>query len=183
MAPKFPPGRVSRPIRSLHNRTFVRIVRQPTDPARSGPLSRRWERGSRTRRCGPWSAAPKRAEVVGGHFLTTALKSGRFSRPDGYSKVLPVISTVLSERKLIDRKAPNMPVYEYHCPTCGNNFERLQPMSSEGSDCPVCEQPARRAISVFASISGGELAGSSDFGPLPPMGGGGCCGGSCGCGP
>ena len=36
---------------------------------------------------------------------------------------------------------------------------------------------------VFASISGGELAGSSDFGPLPPMGGGGCCGGSCGCGP
>ena len=28
-----------------------------------------------------------------------------------------------------------MPLYEYHCPTCGNNFERLQAMSAQGSDC------------------------------------------------
>ena len=74
-----------------------------------------------------------------------------------------------------------MPLYEYHCPTCGNNFERLQLMSAQGSDCPVCERPARRAISVFASASLGDLEGSSEFGPPPPMGGGGCCGGSCGC--
>ena len=74
-----------------------------------------------------------------------------------------------------------MPLYEYHCPTCENNFERLQPMSSQGSDCPVYEQPARRAISVFASTVRGDFGGSSEFGQMSPMGGGGCCGGSCGC--
>jgi putative FmdB family regulatory protein len=67
-----------------------------------------------------------------------------------------------------------MPLYEYHCPTCNSKFEKLQPMSA-------AEQPARRAISVFASVSKGDSS-SSDFSPLPPMGAGGCCGGSCGCG-
>jgi putative FmdB family regulatory protein len=72
-----------------------------------------------------------------------------------------------------------MPLYEYHCPTCRNKFEKLQPMSSSSdADCPVCEQPARRAISVFASVSRGEAGGEP--GPLPPLSGG-CCGGGCGC--
>ena len=74
-----------------------------------------------------------------------------------------------------------MPIYEYHCPTCSHKFEKLQPMSSKGAECPVCEQPARRAISVFAATTRGE-EGPTDFGPLPPLSGGGCCGGSCGCG-
>jgi putative FmdB family regulatory protein len=74
-----------------------------------------------------------------------------------------------------------MPLYEYHCPTCNHKFQKLQPMSATGADCPSCEQPARRAISVFASVSKGDSSGS-DFSPLPPMRGGGCCGGSCGCG-
>ena len=75
-----------------------------------------------------------------------------------------------------------MPLYEYFCPTCEHKFDKLQPMSATGADCPNCEQPARRALSVFASITRG---GSSDmdFSPMPPMGGGGCCGaGGCGCG-
>jgi len=54
-------------------------------------------------------------------------------------------------------------------------------MSADGSDCPVCEQPANRAISVFASVTRGEFAGGQ-AGPPPPMGGGGCCGGGCACG-
>ena len=74
-----------------------------------------------------------------------------------------------------------MPIYEYSCPTCAHKFEKLQPMSSSGADCPVCEQPARRAISVFASVSRDE-AGAGEMGPLPPLGGGGCCAGGCGCG-
>ena len=74
-----------------------------------------------------------------------------------------------------------MPLYEYHCPSCSHNFDKLQPMSSDGAECPVCEQPARRIISVFAAISGSQDS-SSDFAPMPPMGGGGCCGGGCGCG-
>ena len=74
-----------------------------------------------------------------------------------------------------------MPIYEYACYTCGHQFEKLQSMNSSGADCPVCEQPARRAISVFASVSSG-VSDSGSFSPLPPLGGGGCCGGSCGCG-
>ncbi len=76
-----------------------------------------------------------------------------------------------------------MPIYEYLCPTCGHKFDKLQSMNSDGADCPHCEQPAKRAISVFAAVSkgGSEI---SDFGgsPLPPLGGGGCCGGGGGCG-
>lgn len=78
-----------------------------------------------------------------------------------------------------------MPLYEYHCPTCNHKFDKLQSMNSTGADCPHCEQPARRAISVFAAVSKGDTGSSSDFGsmPMPPMGGGGgCCGGGC-CGP
>ena len=77
-----------------------------------------------------------------------------------------------------------MPLYEYSCPTCSHRFEKLQSMSSTGADCPNCEQPAKRAISVFASVSkGGVSEMPTSMGPLPPLGGGGCCGGGCGCGP
>ena len=73
-----------------------------------------------------------------------------------------------------------MPIYEYHCPTCDHRFDKLQPMNAAGADCPRCEQPAKRAISVFAAISSGESAGSGEFNtaPPPPMRGG-CCGGGC----
>ena len=74
-----------------------------------------------------------------------------------------------------------MPLYEYHCPTCNHKFDKLQSMNASGADCPNCEQPAKRIISVFAAVSGRE-PGDTGFSPLPPMGGGGCCGGGCGCG-
>ena len=75
-----------------------------------------------------------------------------------------------------------MPIYEYHCPTCENKFDKLQSMSSSGADCPNCEQPAKRIISVFAAVSGSDSSGDTGYSPLPPMGAGGCCGGGCGCG-
>lgn len=73
-----------------------------------------------------------------------------------------------------------MPIYEYMCPTCDYKFEKLQSMSAKGADCPRCEQPAKRALSVFASITAGGSTDSSDFSqiPPPPMHGG-CCGGGC----
>ena len=74
-----------------------------------------------------------------------------------------------------------MPIYEYHCPTCNNKFDKLQPMNVSGADCPMCEQPARRAISVFAAVAKGGSEPSA-FSPLPPISAGGCCGGGCGCG-
>ena len=76
-----------------------------------------------------------------------------------------------------------MPLYEYICTTCDHKFEQLQPMNSAGADCPNCEQPAKREISVFASISKGGSETPTSLSPLPPLGGGGCCGGGCGCGP
>lgn len=76
-----------------------------------------------------------------------------------------------------------MPIYEYRCPACSHRFDKLQSMTAPGADCPRCAQPAKRAISVFAAISAGDSSGS-DFSPLnlPPLPGGGCCGGGCGCG-
>ena len=77
-----------------------------------------------------------------------------------------------------------MPLYEYHCPTCQNKFEKLQPMSATGADCPNCEQPAKRAISVFARVSSGAPE-PMDLGTMPSTGGfagAGGCGSACGCG-
>ncbi len=74
-----------------------------------------------------------------------------------------------------------MPIYEYGCNSCGYKFQRLQPMNSTGADCPVCEQPARRALSVFAAITAGAVGDDDAPDPLPPMGGEiGCGGGGCG---
>ena len=75
-----------------------------------------------------------------------------------------------------------MPLYEYHCPTCSYKFEKLQPMNATGADCPNCEQPAKRAISMFAKVGNATEDVGFNPGPLPPMGGGGCCAGGCGCG-
>ena len=62
-----------------------------------------------------------------------------------------------------------MPIYEYSCPTCGHRFEKLQSMSATGADCPHCEQPAKRAISVFAAVSKGDGFASdmADLGGSP----------------
>ena len=31
-----------------------------------------------------------------------------------------------------------MPIYEYRCPACRNEFERLMKLNSEPPDCPSC---------------------------------------------
>lgn len=73
-----------------------------------------------------------------------------------------------------------MPIYEYLCSTCDYKFEKLQSMNSTGAECPRCEQPAKRALSVFASITAGGTSSEADFGHMPPpLRGGGCCGGGC----
>ncbi len=73
-----------------------------------------------------------------------------------------------------------MPIYEYMCPTCNYKFEKLQSMSATGAECPQCEQPAKRALSVFASITAGSSSDTSEFSTMPPPPiHGGCCGGGC----
>lgn len=70
-----------------------------------------------------------------------------------------------------------MPIYEYVCLTCKNEFEKLRPISQMDSPaaCPDCGGESRRQLSVFASFSAGS---DGEVGAI--AGGGGGCGG---CGP
>ena len=49
-----------------------------------------------------------------------------------------------------------MPIYEYRCTACGENFSKLQKVgaNSDGVRCPKCESPeVERQLSSFASAS------------------------------
>ena len=73
-----------------------------------------------------------------------------------------------------------MPIYEYVCMQCEAHFEELV-RNGEQPDCPACGAAnIRKQFSVFAAHGSGT---STSFGEAPaPRAGGGCCGGSCGCG-
>jgi putative FmdB family regulatory protein len=67
-----------------------------------------------------------------------------------------------------------VPIYEYVCMECESHFEELVRGDDPAVSCPDCEATnVRRQLSVFATHGAG---------PQPSYGGGGCCGGSCGCG-
>ena len=75
-----------------------------------------------------------------------------------------------------------MPLYEYHCVTCGTRFELLVPMSrsSESAMCPARHRDAPRVVSVFAAHTRAE------DGSIAAIDGGGggcssCAGGACAC--
>ncbi len=60
-----------------------------------------------------------------------------------------------------------MPIYEYHCTSCGSDFEKLV-FGQAAVRCPVCESAdITRYLSVFGFKSGGSFVGSA---------------GGCGCG-
>jgi putative FmdB family regulatory protein len=68
-----------------------------------------------------------------------------------------------------------VPIYEFVCMECEAHYEELVPMG-EDAECPDCASAnVRKQFSVFA-------AHGVESGPGPAFGGGGCCGGSCGCG-
>ena len=70
-----------------------------------------------------------------------------------------------------------MPIYEYVCMKCESHFEELV-RNGEAPTCPDCSSAkVQKQFSVFAT-PGAESAPS--FGQTAA--GGGCCGGSCGCG-
>src|SRR2546428_14196405 len=69
-----------------------------------------------------------------------------------------------------------MPIYEYVCMSCESHFEELV-RHDETPPCPDCGQlKVQKQFSVFAAH------GSSVQPSFGGSGGGGCCGGSCGCG-
>jgi putative FmdB family regulatory protein len=74
-----------------------------------------------------------------------------------------------------------MPLYEYYCPPCGEQFEVLRPVSQmdQAATCPSGHTTNNRVLSLFAPLPHGEEAPVMTM----PMSGGGdsCCGGSCSC--
>ena len=85
-----------------------------------------------------------------------------------------------------------MPVYEYLCKNCKTKFELMRSMGQyeDDADCPRCDGPAKKLLSVFTAFSTGigtvatrqafdSQSNSEDSG----MGGcPACAGGTCGCG-
>jgi putative FmdB family regulatory protein len=69
-----------------------------------------------------------------------------------------------------------VPIYEYVCMECESHFEELV-RNGEEPDCPDCSSAnVKRQLSVFA------MSGGTAEQPTFRSSGGGCCGGSCGCG-
>src|SRR2546428_11474041 len=65
-----------------------------------------------------------------------------------------------------------MPIYEYRCRGCGDDFEKYVHGPSAKVACPTCQSgDITRKLSVFGLKSDGG------FMPAPTGGGGGCCGG------
>ena len=66
-----------------------------------------------------------------------------------------------------------MPIYEYRCDTCGNEYEELTRRGTrdEEVECPECgTHESDRVLSAFA-VSGGSSGGGVSAGS---SGGGGC---------
>lgn len=75
-----------------------------------------------------------------------------------------------------------MPIYEYQCDDCNTRFDTLVRSLAVADEvsCASCSgEHVRRLVSTFATAGGfDDEFTASDF----KMSGGGCCGGSCGCG-
>ena len=70
-----------------------------------------------------------------------------------------------------------MPIYEYRCGGCGEQFEKFI-HGQTAVACPSCESPrVTRLLSLVGVKSSGSVMSSVPTGG----GGGGCCGGGCGC--
>jgi putative FmdB family regulatory protein len=71
-----------------------------------------------------------------------------------------------------------VPLYEYRCADCGEQFEALVPAGrADAEHCPDCGTEAHRLLSLVAAPVRG-----TDGAAMPVMGpsAGGCCGGACG---
>lgn len=75
-----------------------------------------------------------------------------------------------------------MPLYEYRCNDCASVFEVRRPMAQRelAAVCPACESRASMPLISRVGMLVGCESGALDR--PGPSAGGGCCGGSCGCG-
>ncbi len=77
-----------------------------------------------------------------------------------------------------------MPIYEYRCESCSGKFEVLTRFAERdrAQVCPSCESTRTRVLVSRFAVAGGDSLQPLDLGGQKAAGGGGCCGGSCGCG-
>ena len=55
-----------------------------------------------------------------------------------------------------------MPIFEYHCHQCGQEFEKLVFRLSDPVQCPTCEgHEVHKKFSTFGMKSGGKFVSSS----------------------
>jgi len=67
-----------------------------------------------------------------------------------------------------------MPIYEYHCDDCGNEFEKRVARASDADsvECPSCGQRhLTQRLSTFAAVTNGSTSGNA----APSCPSGGCC--------
>lgn len=74
-----------------------------------------------------------------------------------------------------------MPIYEYHCDSCGHDFEKLELVNDiKESKCPNCDQVAKRKISVSSYHLSGSGFHNTDYKKQCPRSGTpACCGRDC----
>jgi len=71
-----------------------------------------------------------------------------------------------------------VPIYEYACMECESHFEELVRSAEQAVVCPECGKGnVLKQFSTFAVVG---AQSQPSFGQTAA--GGGCCGGSCGCG-
>jgi len=69
-----------------------------------------------------------------------------------------------------------VPIYEYRCKGCQNDFEKYVAGAAAAVACPTCQSPdVMRKLSVFGLKTAPGVAASA------MSAGGGCCGGGCSC--
>lgn len=71
-----------------------------------------------------------------------------------------------------------MPIYEYACMECEEHFDELVRSEQQVVTCPSCG--AAKVLKQLSSFAVRGTASKPSF--ASGSGGGGCCGGSCGCG-
>ena len=53
-----------------------------------------------------------------------------------------------------------MPIYEYRCPECGHEFEKMQKVDAPVPECPDCESSE---VEKKVSLSSFQLTGSGFY--------------------
>ncbi len=77
-----------------------------------------------------------------------------------------------------------MPLYEYYCPPCGNQFEVLRPLSEMDAPavCPSGHTTNNRVLSLFAPVGKSTQSGAATATLEAPAAVDACCeGGGCTC--